>query len=120
MEASYDRQSYKDTVMAVDDVLKADGLGIKAPQSAKDYYMERRIAILEAQAEISFKAGQQESDKRWREILRDTVFLAKATGRREVVEWIDGHSWIPENNIHAISIWGKEWQAKLESWPIRA
>ena len=84
---------------------KKEYLNSKAPDCDK-HIEEAAVdagceAVAKAQAEISYKMGYNQ---------------AYLEGIKVVVEWIDGHSWIPENNIHAISIWGKEWQPKLKSW----
>ncbi len=65
--------------------------------------------FIKEQAEISFKAGEQEADKKWRQILEDSVVLAKLAGRREVVEWVN-------NNVLVQR--GLAWQAKLKEWGI--
>lgn len=85
------------------------------------------------QAEISFKAGQQESDKKWRQILMDSINLAKLVGMREVVEWVEANNghidrWMkngervrhycPNCDNSVIGVYPSEWQAKLKEWEI--
>lgn len=38
------------------------------------------------QAEISFKAGEREADKKWRQILKDSVAMARLVAIKEVIE----------------------------------
>ena len=42
----------------------------------------------------AYKAGEQESDKKWRQILKDSVALAELSGKEEVMEWIETHQLI--------------------------
>ncbi len=65
-------------------------------------------AVAEAQAEISFKAGQESGcyAEGW------------ASGLREVVEWIKAHRFELEDNQYAQAIWDSELQAKLKEWRI--
>ncbi len=70
-------------------------------------------SVLEAQAEISFKAGQEDV------ILESkmgtlTVSSLLNKGRREVVEWIKENAY----NKSPMMIKTLEWQAKLKEWGI--
>ena len=44
------------------------------------------IAVNKA-LEERFRAGEQESDKKWRQILRDSVALAKLAGAEGILKW---------------------------------
>jgi len=62
---------------------------------------------------ISFKAGIHESDKKWRQILGDSVAVAKLAGIREVVEKLErwhgaGEHLISDETIKAL----KDWEVK--------
>ena len=64
-----------------------------------------------------FKAGEQESDKKWRQILKDSVALAKQEGIREVTEWMnlefDSSDCITEQPTQ------EAYKAKLKEWGIK-
>ena len=84
--------------------------------------------IAQAQAEISFKAGKDESvnellayaqsgelDKRFQEI--------KQVGIKEVVKWINSTCFdvLPEGtspSLTELSVSKKDWQAKLKEWGV--
>jgi len=89
---------------------------------AKDTVIDLRglttgeVGVANRQAEISFKAGEQESDKKWRQILKDSVTMAKLAGIKEVVEWIEAVR-IGGYNL-CIKVGWDEWQAKLKEWGI--
>lgn len=64
-------------------------------------------SVAQAQAEPSFKAGEQESDKKWRLILKDSVAMAKLAGIREVVDF-----------IKSVGYSSGDWRAKLKEWGV--
>ena len=86
----------KDTVMSQREIDIVDERGVVGGDI---------VPYLNWQAEISFKAGEQESDKKWRQILSDSVAMAKLTARWEVVEWmqLEGHT-------------ADDVEAKLKEW----
>ncbi len=97
----------KDTVMEGRDLCR---LFINSTLSTSDSL--RKVA--KAQAEISFKAGQEDVC---------TVPVSKfiEQGMRKVVEWMARYSLTAYGNYYNIgwSISLKEWQAKLKEWGIK-
>ena len=72
-----------------------------------------QIALLHQQAEISFKAGQQNGLSL--EMQGDAYCSGLMQGRKEVVEWVERALIVhPDNRKQFI----KEWQAKLKEWGI--
>lgn len=84
----------KDTVMGQQDMIRLGGSwGMK------------QVRVAQAQAEISFKAGQESGcyAEGW------------ANGIREVVEFVLLYAYDTNGDIHII---GESWQAKLKEWGI--
>lgn len=54
----------------------------------EEFRKELRIARTNTNLEF-YQAGQEESDKKWRLIIKDTATVAKCLGIKEVVEWGD-------------------------------
>ena len=75
-------------------------------------------SLLEAQAEISFKAGIEEAFSRYKEspeyILK--LMSTKLEGIREVVEWIKRNDFYNGTDPAGICIENPLWQAKLKKW----
>jgi len=77
---------------------------------------------LRDQAEISFKAGEQESDRKWRPILKGSVAMARLAGIKEVVEFVTGYLnpqfWSKDTNEPYYTIKMSVWRAKLKEWEV--
>ena len=120
---------------AKDTVIKPDELGqaiIKHPKLP----MGQAIAI--EQAEISFKAGEEEEYRKWvKAFMRAGILIAEAdtvgvaveetkrAGIREVVEWVDKCfelKQLPSMPDHTfyyeLHVLCDVWQAKLKEWGI--
>lgn len=83
----------------------------KETKLEREFY-EGDLPILEAQAEISFKASQEQTSKDDIEIIKRSFDNGKQTGIREVVEWIE------ERNALGLSSYLGEWVKKLKEWGI--
>ena len=77
-------------------------------------------SFLEAQAEISFRAGYEEGRLYGKQesllnqaIINQQVKDAKQEGIREVVEFVEGN--IPKTLSNYVGFW-KNWQSKLNDW----
>ena len=66
--------------------------------------------VLQAQAEISFKAGIKEGEQR----LGLQMERFKQQGRKDVVEWVENH--MRETNRTGYYPLPKMWQEQLERW----
>jgi len=110
----------KDTLASIDDLL-IRGIDFNKPIG------EWLNKALEAQAEISFKAGEEEEYKKWVKAFMkvgvliaeaDTVGIAieeiKRAGTREMVEWIITRF----ESYHGNPVHTVEWETKLKEWGI--
>ena len=73
----------------------------------------------EAQAEISFKAGEVEMAIRLSQPHWQAVQDAKLTAIKEVVEWVDDHPLIYSPSGKDFSQIVDEWQAQKKVWGIK-
>ena len=89
----------------------------KSVELPEDRSLLNMLDFADKAAELSFRAGEQESDKKWRQILKDSVALAKLAGRREVVEWIREHGYYSPWKFVAGEI-NLEWQTQLKEWGV--
>jgi len=102
----------KDTILTQKQFEKAEKQG----KWADDYN-----PILEAQAEISFRAGAREEARLCQLAVQD----ACKAGIKEVVDWINQNheemidGWAGKNKLVGLDIDPKDWQAKLEEWGIK-
>ena len=106
--------NWEDTVMSGRELLGMMG------KSTSGYV--RLLTVAEAQAEISFKAGEQESDRKWRPILKGSVAMARLAGIKEVVEFVTGYLnpqfWSKDTNEPYYTIKMSVWRAKLKEWEV--
>ena len=75
-------------------------------------------AICQAQAEISFKAGEDNARNDWNKALDIALPEAYKAGIREVVEWIGINNRITYQQPRGANIPRDIWQAKLKEWGI--
>ena len=113
----------KDTVMSPADMKR---IASKLTDGFRHYLLPDEAA--EAQAEISFKAGQKEErEKSYGDIadivakvmvnyLKPIMEKAKKVGIREVVEWVNERQKLGYLSPHCG--FGLLWQAKLKEWGI--
>lgn len=94
---------WEDTVMGMNSGL-VQGLYLKSHQIKE---------VLEAQAEISFKAGKAQGTFEGVEMCFNQ---GKKAGRKEVVEWIEGkrQKFFIFDDLYLLP----EWRAKLKEWEI--
>ena len=83
--------------------------------------------LLKAQAEISFKAGEEKEHKIMIGVAVDEGNKAYKTGIKEVVEWMRGNRHVrwggkPEKDMgQSHRVWildDEDWQTKLKEWGI--
>ena len=72
--------------------------------------VEQAEKLLKEQAEISFEAGEQNSDKKWRQILRDSVYVAELKGVRKAAEQLEtwrnqGTHLVSDEAIKGLKVW---------------
>lgn len=104
--------NWEDTVMSGRELLGMMG------KSTSGYV--RLLTVAEAQAEISFKAGEQESDRKWRPILKGSVAMARLAGIKKMVEWIKSHQLIEpdKNSLTRFKPFYQIEQSKLKEWGV--
>ena len=71
--------------------------------------------LLEAQAEISFKAGREEENTQAYHV---GLYDGLLRGRREVAEWLEEQNLTTSGLIAHIKL--LDWQAKLKEWTAQA
>ena len=74
--------------------------------------------VAKAQAEISFKIGKTAGVAESLIPSLKAIEASRKAGIKEVVEWVKTHSFESEGNKWAVSLWDKEWQAKVKEWGI--
>ncbi len=98
----------KDTVMSEEQVWavisKCEGTATEA-----------RHDVNKAQAEISFKAGEESITKLRQDEIEDFYNEGRQAGRKEVVEWMRKYGIIMETiDMHL----EYQWQAQLKEWEV--
>ena len=105
----------EDTVMTTEDVLVelrklSDDEWLKVIKSIHPY--GRKL-----QAEISFKAGQDDKATQLLVGIPNAIAQARKNGIKEVVDWIENNNVFlvhPDNRVHFLS----DWQSQLKEWGI--
>ena len=121
----------KDTVMSTEQIkgiFKGKVIFASSPEMEKEAMAN---LVAEAQAEISFKAGEQSGyDKGYSQAKADRLFIAeehRKAGIREVVEEVEKNpfqyfkaTWSPFERQFTgdVEVREKEWQVKLKEWGI--
>ena len=93
---------------AKDTVMKLEEVAPKFP----DYIPCAVWDVLERQAEISFKAGQ-ESRCDWHKPLPEIIAESFSEGKEQVVEWVNKNL-----RPYFVAFTEREWQAQLKEWGI--
>ena len=82
------RLEARDTVIDCEDILAISSYKEQIEhylgEDGKKLWWAKVERFLQAQAEITWRA----SDEKWRQILRDSVAIAKLAGIKEAVEWL--------------------------------
>ena len=116
-------KTWQDTVIRP----KSHSESIRCPHCREEFGIEDVILYeREAQAEISFKAGE---DKGWahaRQHCEDVIIpQAKLEGRGEVVEWLDKNLYKSNftniwegSDVPVLTILPEKWQAQKKEWGI--
>ena len=73
-----------------------------------DFLNAHQIAMLQAQAEISFKAGYEQLKNEYDKDMKQH----RLAGIREVVEWVNSRNIISNTETRH----GQEWQVQLKKW----
>jgi len=111
----------KDTVMEKNQIKDVILKHYCSPETTrKDISIhDHEYEIVEAQAEISFKAGREEEHKELEEAIAEGIEIGKVVGKqagiREAVECIEEMGLIKYSGL----ISRTDWQAKLKEWGIQ-
>lgn len=110
----------KDTVMDNTGIVRATWVNPNYPKDSPVMRAAKpsEVSIAQAQAEISFKLGEQEGWKLRDELAIKSIIEARLNGIREVVEWLKACSAIDEPEHIMVGISKEKWQAKLKEWGI--